>query len=153
MANNQAAALTLAQWINQLRAANGITKDAAQALVPVVRAEIAKAIQEGRSVDGEKWPLTAKGTVALRNAMQHITVRAIENVIVVTLTGHHVFHHFGTSRDPRRPILPTKGLPQKLGQAIARGLVDMGEAWMKRKGRHDRGSGGVRMMPSMTGKG
>lgn len=149
MADNGAAAQTLAGWINMLRSANGIVKDAAQALAPVVKAEIEQAIAEGRSVDGQKWPLTKAGHVALRNAAKNITVRAIDNVILVTLSGHHVFHHFGAGRNPRRAILPTRGMPAKLGDAIRKGLVDMGHEWMTRAGRHDKGSRGVKMRPGM----
>lgn len=151
-AQNRAAGQTIQGWINQLKNANGFVKDAAQQLAPVVQAEIVQATKEQRSVDGKPWPKTKSGEKALKNVEKHISSRAVDNVILISLTGHYVFHHFGAGRNPQRAILPTRGLPQKLGNAIRRGLVDMGHEWMTRAGRHDRGSGGVKMKPSMGGK-
>jgi hypothetical protein len=73
---------------------------------------------------------------------------------MLKLSGHHVFHHYGfysklfKRRVPARRFWPTGGLPDRLGNAIRKGLVDMGHEWMTRKGRHDRGSRGVRMRPT-----
>lgn len=140
---------TLDEWIGRLRSMPEMVNASAQQLVPVVRADIDRAIAEGRSVDGRKWLPKKDGGRALVNAAKAVMVEARKNVILITLTGPEVFHQFGTKRIPARPIIPSGNLPDRIGNAIRKGLVDMGIEWMTRKGRHDRGSGGVKMKPRM----
>jgi hypothetical protein len=141
---------TLDEWIAQLRAAASPAAPAAiaQQLVPVVRAEIDQAIREQRSVDGTPWPPTKDGHAALQNAMKAVTVSAIRSTILIRLSGPEVFHHFGTHRVPARPILPRGGMPDRLGNAIRRGVVAACAAFLARKGR---GRGGPAISPSMRG--
>lgn len=141
----------LDEWIRTLRTAGQIVPLAAQELVPVVRGEVDAAIDAQRSLDGTAWPAKKDGSRALANAPSQITVKAVGNTILVVMVGHLVFHQFGTHRMPARPVLPRGGMPDKLGNAIRLGIVDMGLEWMTRKGRHDRGSRGVRMKPSLGG--
>lgn len=152
MGSEARALQTLDEWIQSLRTVPQAIPEMAKALVPVIEGECASAVKEQRALDGYKWRPTKDGHAALQGAMGALTVRAIGTRIVLTLTGHEVFHQFGTHRTPQRPILPIGGMPDKLGNAIRKGIVDMGVAWMTRSGRHDKGSGGVKMRPSAGGR-
>lgn len=138
---------TLDSWIADLRATSAKLKAAYPVVAERIKAEIDAAISEGRSVDGQQWQPKKEGGKALVHAAAALTAKAIGNVIVIALRGPEVFHNFGTKRVPRRAILPMGGIPDRLGNAIRLGLVDMGPEWMRRAGRHDRGSGGVKMNP------
>lgn len=134
---------TIEQWIERLRSLPDMVDAAAPQVADAVESAIKTAVASGKSLDGTPWAPTKTGSQPLKNAATAIQVMVQGRVILITLTGHHVFHHFGTGWLPRRPIIPVGGLPDKLGNAIRKGLVDMGVEWMTRGGRHDRGFGKV----------
>lgn len=148
---------TIDDWIANLRSLPELTDAAAPQVAEFLEDELRKAIREGRSLDGTKWAPTKSGKPPLSGAAGAIRTTVARGVVIIALTGHYVFHHFGfysklfRKRVPARPFWPTGGLPDRLGNAIRKGLVDMGHEWMTREGRHDRGSGGIKMRPQMGG--
>ena len=136
----------LDDWIRNLETFGDSIPEMTKSLVPVVESEAAEAVQGQRSMDGVGWAPTKSGKRALAGAMKAITVKAVGTVILITMRGHEVFHQFGFRGTPARPILPTAGMPKKLGNAIRTGIIDMGLEWMTRRGRHDRGSRGAGMV-------
>ena len=71
----------------------------------------------------EQWPLRKDGRRALVNASKNLIVRASGRSITLAIPPPYVYHQFGAGRVPFRPLLPKAGLPFKLGDAIADGLV------------------------------
>lgn len=130
---------SLAQMRDRLLqfASGANTQAMAQSLVPVIRAEAAEAIAQQRSMDGTPWPPTKDGRAALQNAMAAVSVTAEGATVTITVSGVEAYHHFGAGRVPARPIIPTRGLPTKLGNAIRLGIVEMGDAFLNRQGRGD----------------
>ena len=137
MSNAQGFA-TLEEWINKLETLPDGIKAIAQELAPKVKEALDEQIAAGTDAEGKAWAPRKDGGRALVNAAKAITVKAIDNVILITLTGPEVFHQWGTRRVPRRSILPIGSLPAKLGNAIRLGIVDGLGAWMSRSGRHDK---------------
>lgn len=143
MAGEAKAIAKLDEWVNRLRTTGQAVEAAAVEVAGLLQTEAEAAVREQRSMDGTKWPPTKEGTPALRNAAANIETKARGSVVQMILTGHHVYHHFGAGRSPRRPILPMGGTPAKLGNAIRLGIVHMGEEWMNRNRGH-RGRGTFR---------
>lgn len=133
-----AAQQTIQDWVQRLRSfGSGAVAALADELVGPIESALGEAAEAGRSVTGEAWRPTKSGAPALQNIMSAINVRAIGKSIVVTLTGHHVYHQFGTGWVPRRPLLPTGGMPDRIGNLIRLGYLEMADEWLSRKGRHD----------------
>ena len=95
-----------------------------------VEASLRASAGAGTSPDGEAWaPGKESGGRVMAHAADAITVKAVGSVVLVTLTGHDVYHHYGAGRGkqngkPMRPIIPTAGLPTTLGNAIRNGITD-----------------------------
>lgn len=146
-AKNAAGFARLDDWIRNLNTFDQAIPEMAQELVPVVDDAVGEAIQAQQSLDGVPWQPTKSGKRALENAHDNITVTAVGTVILIRMQGPEVFHQFGFRATPARPILPTAGMPKKLGNAIRVGIIDMGVEWMERSGGH-RGRSKARMRPS-----
>ena len=110
-------------WIDRLRRLPGFVSAAAPELAASMEQMIARQISLGQGPDGAPWPLTKEGTQALRGAASALSVRAIGTVLLAKLTGHEVYHHYGTKRLPKRQILPSGDLPATIAEAFKRGLV------------------------------
>jgi len=125
-------------WVSQLRSLSGAIGEQGPALIEDVMASaINEAIAAGRSVDGYKWPPRVKdGAPAFAGGAKYVSIRRLNNVVLITLKGPMAFAQWGTGRMRARPLLPIRGLPFKLGNAIRDGIVDMGHDWMTRAGRH-----------------
>lgn len=146
MTDNSAGELTLQRWVSGLRA---IAKDGpgnlAERVSEMVENDLRQAVASNQGMDGDKWaPRRKDGARALVNAMAHITVQPIKNSVVVQIRDGLVFSQWGSSRQQRRAIVPTKGLPAKLGNAIRLGFAEMNQDFLQRGGRHDRGGAGTR---------
>jgi len=140
---------TIDGWIRQLRSMPEMIGAAVPQVADMVQSELSAAMAAGRNVDGTPWAPTKAGTAPLRGLPGALSMRISGRVITWTIAGYHVFHEIGTGRLPRRALLPKGGLPDKLGNQIRKGLITMGVDWMQRRGRHDKGSGGVKMAPRM----
>lgn len=150
---------TIREWRDRMLAAAGAGPAIAERLAGIVRTEIDREPTEQRSVSGEAWKprkmtgrrgkpradALAKGERVVVNAAEAVTVKAIGNVVVVRVDGPEVIHHF-----KGRPLLPL-GNVKRLGDAIRFGIVDMGEEFLTRKGRHDKGAKGQKWNPRMGG--
>lgn len=133
---------TLSEWATALRAAGDTVEAMAANLArDVFPREFSAAIRRQESADGVAWKPTRAGTPALRGAMSALSFSSRGNTAFVHLTGHEVFHQYGTARLPARPILPSGSLRGPLGRAIRTGVVDMGSAWLARAGAHGAGRG------------
>lgn len=141
--------MTMDGWIRRLRSMPEMVGAAVPQVADMVQSELSAAMAASRNVDGSPWRPIPGGGKPLKNLASALTMRIAGRVITWTITGHHVFHEIGTGRLPRRALLPKGGLPDKLGNQIRKGLITMGMDWLQRKGRHDKGSGGVRMQPRM----
>lgn len=88
-----------------------------------VKKHLDKTIAAGTSPSGKAWkPRQSDGGKPLQNAAAAVEVRVAGKTIVVELTGHHVFHHYGAGGVPVREIIP-KEVDERLGDAIARGVA------------------------------
>lgn len=96
----------------------------AEAALPAVDAHLRGAARAGRTPEGEPWPLTVEGTVALRGAADALQVRAAgASRLVARIDGRYAFHHFGAQFKPVRRQLPAGAMPAELGNAIRAGLA------------------------------
>lgn len=138
MTDNAQAYATLSEWINQLKSTKDWVESLPEKLAPIVQEECVKAIQAGESLDGDKWaPRKEDGAQALQGTEKDVTVEPNgPNQLLITIRGGLVYSQFGTKHQKRRSILPIKGMPYKLGEAIAQGVIDLGPDWMNRSGRH-----------------
>ena len=146
MTDNDVADKTLQRWIGGFLS---LAKDGPGTLAERVSALVEKDIRESaaanQGIDGDKWePRRKDGARALTNAMAHITVQPIKSSVVVQIRDGLVFSQWGSKHQVRRSIVPTKGLPSKLGNAISMGFAEMSKEFLSRGGRHDRGGSGTR---------
>lgn len=151
---------TVQEWANRLRSfAGNAGTTMAQRMVPVLQGQLAAAAADNRSVSGKTWKPTKAGNKPLAGVMGAVTVKAIGTIVLITLTGYHVFHEFGARGTPARPLLPHGGLPDRIGNLIRKGYLEMASEWLTRKGRHDtaesaKGMGGaIKGIKGFTPKG
>jgi hypothetical protein len=126
---------TVDGWIRDIRSTSQAVAKMPEKLVPIIQAQCDSAVASGQSLDGQTWaPLVRDGGKALQKV--RVAVRASGKIIWLTITGGAVYAQFGTRKEVARQILPNKGLPQKLGNAIRLGIIEFGPEWMQRKGGH-----------------
>lgn len=105
----------------RLRELGDIAEDVAPEVAEAVHDELTKQIRRGVGPDGRAWKLTRDGRQALRNADKALDVRAVGSVILTRLGGPEARHHLGAVRGKvRRPILPTRRIPNPMTRAIRR---------------------------------
>jgi hypothetical protein len=112
----------LDRMIDTLRSMATLAKDAAPIAAQHVEAQLRSTAGAGQAPDGTPWPATAEGARALKNAASAIAVRATGTVVLIVLSGHYVFHHFGAGV-PRRQIIPQGSMPKRIGDAVRLGFV------------------------------
>lgn len=100
--------------------------EAARRAAPLVEAAVKKTAAAGTSPDGKPWPERKKGGRALEHAADHVTAKAVGSSVVVTLAGPDVIHNYGTTRLPKRQVLPDAGagVPPTIAAALKRGAAD-----------------------------
>jgi hypothetical protein len=134
---------TIDGWIADIRKTPEAVKKMPDQLMKLVKAECDRSIAAGQSLDGEMWAPTVKeGKQALQGTQKLLDVYVSGRILWIRIQGALVFSQWGTGRQVRRSILPTRGMPKRLGNAIRVGIIDMGLPFMSRKGRHDRGAKG-----------
>lgn len=110
--------------IRRVRALPAAFEEQAPEIAVLAKSETDRAIAESRSLDGIAWAPTKEGTKPLANAAKAVRTYVAGRFVIIELTGYEVFHNYGTSRVPARPILPSRdGMPLKLGEAIRKGIV------------------------------
>jgi hypothetical protein len=134
---------TVDGWIRDLQSVSGAVAKMPEQLVPVIRREAEGAIDSGVSLDGEVWDEKVGGGKALEGGKKSLSVYASGRTIWIKIVGGLVYSQFGTHRQKRRSILPRKGLPFKLGNAIRKGIVQAAPEFLTRAGGH-RGSKGTK---------
>jgi hypothetical protein len=88
-----------------------------------VRKHLDKTIAAGTSPSGKPWaPRKKDGGRAYANAAAAVDVRAAGSTIIVELTGHEVFGHYGARGAEVRQMIPVE-IDESLGNAIRRGVV------------------------------
>lgn len=113
------------RMIQACRALARLPELAAPIVARNVEAELRASASAGRAPDGTAWaPRKRDGGKPLANAANAISVKALGTVVLIVLTGHHVFHHFGAGGKPARRIIPQGSIPPKLGNAIRLGFVE-----------------------------
>ncbi len=96
-----------------------------RAALPEVAFAVGAVLKENiaaqRGPDGVPWPATQDGKPALVNAGAALTAQAVGGIVLVTLTGPEARHHLGIAKGRvKRQILPTKGIPGPVAEAIGR---------------------------------
>lgn len=119
----------LDRMIAEVRAIGAVAADAAPVVAAEVETWLRGTASAGTTPTGTAWAPTKDGGRALKNAPAAINVVVIdEKTVQAQVTGHHVFHHYGTKKDPKRQIIPEEGMPPKLGLAVQQGIV---KAWRR----------------------
>lgn len=113
----------LDEMIRRIREMPELAREAAPEVAETLRAHLEQNIAAGRGPDGSAWQKTKDGRRALAGAAKALAVRVVGSMVLVVLSGHEVFHHYGTKRVPKREIIPSGSLPADLGAAIKAGLV------------------------------
>lgn len=102
---------------------------AARAALPEIAQEAKRVVLENvaaqRGPDGKPWPPTQAGTAALQNAGANLSAQVVGGkTILLTLGSPEARHNYGAVKGKvKRQILPTRGIPTVLAEAIRRVLV------------------------------
>lgn len=143
MAANSQGFRSIDEMVAKIRAMPNLVADAGPGIASEVKAVLDTTARAQQAPTGQPWAPRKQGSApVLVRAPQAISVRALDRSIVITLSGHHVFHHYGAKGIPRRPQIPIAGLPYKLGDAIRLGLV---EGWNRSTSKKYGGSGAKRV--------
>jgi hypothetical protein len=145
VANNYQAFATVDGWVRSLQAVPGFVKGLPAQVAPIAKREGDQAIAEQRSIDGEKWaPRKVDGAPALQGTQKDFEAVPSGNILWLRIKKGLTFSQFGTKHQQRRRLLPKIGLPDNLGNAIRRGVVDMAPEFLTRKGGHNGATKGVK---------
>jgi hypothetical protein len=126
----------LDRMIASCRAVEQLPREAAPIVAQNVEAALRATAAAGQAPDGTPWERTKKdGALALKGAAAAIAGKALGTVVLITLTGHYVFHHFGAQGKPRRQVIPQGSMPAKLGNAVRLGFVQPWRELVKGKGK------------------
>lgn len=114
---------SIEEMVAKLRSITPRVREALPEVAKEVRAVLVANIAAQRGPDGTPWPKTQDGKPALVNAGANLTAQVVGGTILVTLDGPEARHHLGIARGRvRRPILPSKGIPGPVVEAIGRVL-------------------------------
>lgn len=115
----------LDRWIERLREMGSLAERSAPAVARAVEADILEHVSRGVGPDGAPWPPTADGHLPLQGVAKDLRVRAVGTTVVATLEGVHARHHLGAVRGgKKRPILPTRRMPDSMTRAVRRVVED-----------------------------
>jgi len=110
--------------IARLRGLPAALRASGPEVATAVRAELAASVAAQQAPDGTPWPLTESGDAALLGAMKGVTVNYVGRSIVVRVTGIEAKHHLGAVKGgKKRPIIPTRGMPETFTRAITKVLA------------------------------
>jgi len=121
MATISAGNAQIDRMITQIRGLKRLVVESAPDVAKMMERTLAANIKKAIDPYGKPWKPTLSGDPPLDGAMKAIRVRAIETVVVVTLTGIEILHHFGRARGGiQRMIIPIRKIPD----AMNRGIID-----------------------------
>jgi hypothetical protein len=147
VANNDQAFATVDGWIKSLQAVPGFVQGLPAQIAPIAKREGDKAIAEHRSLDGEAWaPRKEDGAPALEGTQKDFSAAPSGNILWLRIKKGLTFSQFGTKHQQRRRLLPKIGLPDKLGNAIRNGVIEMAPEFLTRKGGHKGPTKGVKWL-------
>lgn len=109
------------RWIASLRALPRELRG--EALASVMEAEVKRTAAAGTTPDGSPWPARKDGGRALANASSQITTVVGERRVSLILSGPAAIHNYGTTKDPKRQVLPTvlgAGLAERMKAEVYR---------------------------------
>lgn len=75
--------------------------------------------EKGRGPEGEAWARTQDGRAPLRNVASALRVERRKGSVALVLSGHYFFHDRGTSRTPKRQILPD-GITEEIANDLVK---------------------------------
>lgn len=111
--------------IERLQKLPRLAREAAPDVARAVERELRSQAAAGAGPDGKTWKPTQDGRAPLRGAAAAIAVRAVGNVVLATVSGHHARHHRGWVRGGvRRPILPSARAPEPVVRAVRTVVAD-----------------------------
>lgn len=123
MANADAFARLQAEIDNINALPAELVKRSVPAIAKALEAEIGGNVAAARGPDGKPWARTKSGDAPLKNAAQHVSVRAVGTVIIAEVSGVEAKHHKGQVKGgERRPIIPVRSIPEPLTKAIRKVL-------------------------------
>lgn len=112
---------TIEEMAAKLRAIVPSVREALPEVARELKAVLTENIAAQRGPDGVPWPATKDGAPALAHAADALTVQVVGGTVLCTLTGPEARHHLGIARGRvKRQILPTKGIPGPVAEAIGR---------------------------------
>lgn len=106
-------------------AGGGFARDGMQAAARTVEGAVRGTAAAGTSPEGEPWAATKKGGRAMAHAAAAVSVVVVGTVLLLKLAGAEVFHHFGVRGAPARPVIPRGSMPDRLGNAVRLGFVEV----------------------------
>lgn len=125
--------LEMRAMVASIERLGNLPQEAALRGAPIIEAAAKAQASAGVTPTGETWQPTQKGGRPLANAAAHLAAKAVANIIVLTLKGVDVIHNYGTSRQPKRQILPDAGggLPAAFAEAVIQAAVEAFKALLK----------------------
>ena len=97
---------------------------AAKHAAPHVEAESKRTAAAGVDPDGKPWPLKKDGGRALANAAEHVSARAVGDMVVIELVGPDNWHQDGAQGKPVRRVIPDTKIPDGIAAAVERGAAE-----------------------------
>jgi len=116
--------LQIDAMIDRLRKLPGMARAAAPDVARAVESELERQIKAAETPDGRAWEPKKEGSgKPLATAAKSLAVAAIGSRVFARLTGHIARHNLGRAKGGvERQILPTSGIPAKMGDAIRKVL-------------------------------
>lgn len=102
-------------WIASLRNVAASEAERVEIMRAELEADTKRTAAAGTTPDGAAWKPTQTGAAPLQGAPEAISSSVQGSTAIVEINGHHVVHHYGTKKDPKRQIIP---------ETISRSLAD-----------------------------
>jgi len=107
--------------IARLRGLGKAARDAVPEIAEECRKVIATNVAAQRGPDGEPWPKSKDRRPVLVDAAKNMSAQAVGGAALLVLNGPEARHHLGIARGKvLRRILPSKGIPAPMAEAIRR---------------------------------
>ena len=130
--SNADARATMQRWVRQVRSLPGLAAKVAPKVADKLRTALLANYVAQRGPDGTPWEPANDGRTMLQSAAGALDVSAQSTVITARIRSRNLYrHHAGIARGrKRRPLLPTRDLPQPVSDAIKAVLTEQFGAHM-----------------------
>lgn len=111
----------LDSMIERLRTLAGpdVARRVASKAAPGVDKALKTTANAGKTSEGKAWAPKKDGGRPLVHAADAIATKSAGNMVIATLSGPTVFHHYGAGGKPQRPVLPDNGtVPPGVRKAV-----------------------------------